>query len=148
MLTLSGQMPWGEDAIPYAFEWVVQNVEYDHLIFPRKEYSAKEAFVQRTGVCIEASYCLASLLRLCGVNVNIAIVKEDYTGKKVSHACVAITHPDGEVQLVDVTYKLMDVRHRSYFIASDFELSIRFQDAHVHPYAPGSALEKLMGLFF
>ena len=144
LLGVVASAPENDAAIPYLFEWVQNSVSYEQVFIPRKEQTAIETLKRRTGVCIEQSYLYAVALRLAGVQADIAIVNQDHEGKKVNHACVMVTRQDGQTQLVDPAYHLIDAQHVSWYPATDIQMVRRFSDAYVHTLDQNKPLGKML----
>ncbi|MBN2053938.1 transglutaminase domain-containing protein [bacterium] len=103
------------------FDWMQKNVPYDEAMKRRIESKEKGEYrgadytlQDRAGVCGEQAVLYIAMARLAGLQAKYVSVKEDYTGKEVSHGCAGINADVGEFILVDPAYHQFDIKHKKF----------------------------------
>ncbi|MBI2448518.1 transglutaminase domain-containing protein [Candidatus Microgenomates bacterium] len=107
------------------FNWMQENISYDHEYSYRKEgyHTAEEVLRKGKGVCGEQAYLFIVLVRSVGVKAQYVTVDRDCYDKKVTHACAMIDVPSPI--LVDPAYHIFDVKHAVFCVVSDSDLKGR-----------------------
>lgn len=111
------------------YDWVSQNVPYDHEKYNQIEQYEKdktkqrpvikdslETFIQKKGICCEQAYLLVTMGRLAKLDTYFVDVEEDGFGKKVAHACSALKTKNKEYILADPAYEKFNIRHKNFSI--------------------------------
>jgi hypothetical protein len=122
------------------FDWMVNNIDYDYYKCDMKNQGykqdvsqSKDVFKLKKGVCGEMSYLYVVFARCSGLKANYVYVNRDCYGTNVYHACAGLFIDDPHLFtergslpqtqnkpiLIDIAYKMFDVKHQIYEIYSD-----------------------------
>lgn len=107
------------------FDWMQENVQYDHNKADGTYKTAHEVFIDGLGVCGEMAFLYITMARCCGLRSNYVSVRRDCHGDSVYHACASV-YPDNREILVDPAYHQFGIRHRTYTILNDSQMLTRF----------------------
>lgn len=105
------------------YDWMEQNIDYgDPDIVKRRGYSnSKETLRSKSGICAEMTFLYVTMARSAGLVAKVADVTRDHEGKRVEHACAAVS-ADGRWVLADVAYHTFDIQHQKFRLMSDREV--------------------------
>lgn len=113
-----------DERIETLFDFVCNQVMYDHQhdAFLWGYRNAMEAYVDKTAICGEISFLFIALARIVGLRAEFVEVDIDHQEVKVHHACALVNN-----QLVDVSYNLIDAKHKICRVLRDSEVEQRYK---------------------